>query len=60
MGAIDARLTPWARQLGPAMARDLAVWKNLDRPYLDEVKALRTWTDTRLRWMDSNLPGSCP
>jgi hypothetical protein len=69
-GAVHARIDGWGTKLAAAQARDQALWKSLaldvnsnaylPATYAAELKYLKDWIDRRTRWIDANLPGSCP
>jgi hypothetical protein len=57
---VNAKLDAWTRQVTAlAQPRDQARWNNVGAGYQNEVNALKSWIDRRIRWMDANLPGTC-
>ncbi len=70
MAVLNAQIDGWVKLIAAAEKRDHTRWPVLGKwiwgegsiggTYDEEVLFLRRFLDTRLTWLDANLPGTCP
>jgi hypothetical protein len=69
--ALFAKMDRWHTELAPALKRDQEKWKTIGvkvssvvyytgKTFEEDVAWMKDWIDKRLKWLDGNLPGTCP